>query len=122
MNAPTSLLGTFLLAFAVANAFLGCGDEFQVGANGEDVGASCTSDGDCGPDSRCITGDEDFPGGQCTIDCSSHDDCPEGSRCISTNGGVCALACESADDCREGYDCESKSDEQGQGESDVCID
>ena len=99
-----------------------CGDSFSVGPNGEDVGGSCRGDEDCDPDSFCIVGDEDFPGGSCGIACGSHDDCPEGARCISTNGGVCALGCQSAEDCRAGYACESKSDEGGSGESFVCID
>ena len=99
-----------------------CGDSFGVGPNGEDVGGSCRGDEDCDPDSFCIVGDEDFPGGSCSIACGSHDDCPEGARCISTNGGVCALGCQSAEDCRAGYACESKSDEGGSGESFVCID
>jgi hypothetical protein len=100
----------------------GCGDSFSVGPDGKDVGGECENDDDCGPDSFCITNDEDFPGGTCSIECSSHEDCPEGTRCISTNGGVCALECNSEDDCRDGYGCESKSDEQGDGESMVCID
>ena len=125
MSSPTDLmmrgLFTAALILTFATGPLACGDSFSVGPDGEDVGGSCSNDGDCGPDSFCIR-NEDFPGGTCSIACGSHDDCPKGSRCISTNGGVCALSCESSSDCRSGYDCESKSDERGGGESTVCID
>lgn len=121
-GSSTHRLGTAMaLMFALALS-PACGDSFNVGPDGEDVGGSCTGDEDCGADSFCIAGDEDFPGGTCSIDCRSHEDCPEGARCISTNGGVCALACEASSDCRSGYDCELKSDESGDGESGVCID
>ncbi|MEZ4441350.1 MAG: hypothetical protein R3B72_19780 [Polyangiaceae bacterium] len=101
---------------------LACGDSFGVGTDGQDVGGPCAGPEDCGPDSFCVSDTGDFPGGSCAMNCDSHADCPDGSFCISTKGGICVLGCDTADDCRAGYDCESKSDQDGGGESKVCID
>jgi len=116
------LAASLLLPVAFAATFAACGQSFSVGPDGQDVGGSCKKDADCGPDSFCVVKDGDFPSGTCSMECNSHQDCPEGSACISANGGICALSCESADQCRDGYGCESKSDQQGDGESRVCID
>jgi hypothetical protein len=80
------------------------------------VGAACTSAGDCtGSADTCIPEQPGFlPGGYCTAVCDPADaaSCPSGSTCIEVGMGqaFCFQECDPAStmrQCREGYGCAS---------------
>jgi hypothetical protein len=107
-----------LAVFALLLTTTACGDD--VGNEGRTVGGPCATNVDCSSESRCLTGG-DFAGGTCVVNCNSHEDCPFGARCISKESGVCLLACEVPADCRGGYNCEGESNNEGGGDSLVCV-
>lgn len=74
------------------------------GATSSNVGAQCSSDGECSPDpggilQTCLT---EFLGGYCGLrDCQTTADCPSGSACVAHDNGqnYCFLVCVSKPDC-----------------------
>lgn len=61
------------------------------------IGARCDTPSDC--DDRCLTPQNDFPDGLCTLDCQSSNDCPSSSTCADKEGGICLFECNFAADC-----------------------
>lgn len=85
------------------------------------IGAQCTSSGQC--EERCYAdGNNDFPGGFCSIPCFSDNDCTPDSFCIDKAGGVCMFLCPEFDCTRlgPGWVCDNK-DRVGGGSINVCI-
>src|SRR5438067_373087 len=94
-----------VLSMIAAVAVMTCGP--GVGPTNRGVGGACISDNDCVK--RCVTGNDHYPGGMCTILCSSERDCPGGSTCVSDAGGICAPTCQSPSDCVQygrGFTCD----------------
>ena len=84
-----------ILGLLVAAA---CGP--HVGSAGTDVGAACTASSQCS--TECLQGNDNFPGGMCTIPCQSDVQCPKGSVCVDGghgSGGICAVSCTQPADC-----------------------
>jgi hypothetical protein len=81
----------------------------HVGSQGTDVGAACTSNQQCA--STCLSGNDHYPGGMCTILCSSDVQCPKGSACTADgNRGICAVSCLNPSDCASfgrGFTCDA---------------
>jgi hypothetical protein len=67
-------------------------DKVYVCEGGKNVGAACSSDGDC---SKGLVCDTKQPNGYCTLDCKSAD-CPTGSVCVSNS---CRRTCRLDKDC-----------------------
>jgi len=67
------------------------------------VGAACDETGDCGQGAVCLSVDEGYPGGYCTVDGDACE-CPPGS----SDFGWCFRTCERDADCRTdaGYVCD----------------
>jgi hypothetical protein len=107
---------TMVIAAAVLLA--ACGDDDQVGDQGDLVGGPCTDSGDC--QFRCEEGDH-YPDGVCTVACNIDEDCPAGTWCINREEGICLLACEEPADCRSGYSCKGEENRGTGGDSLVCI-
>lgn len=116
----SGLVRTLMLVFTGAMTLsLGCGS--AVGPSGRTVGRQCTSDRDC--EVLCLTGDDNYPGGMCTLRCASDRDCPPGSRCVDENGGICVTECRSTEDCAgfgRGYVCDGRRLRGGVGDALVC--
>lgn len=107
-----ALLGAILLA-------MGCGG--GVGPGGALVGGTCNSDRECAR--RCITGDDNYPGGYCTVSCNNDNDCPGGTVCIVDNGGMCAVTCRVNADCAgfgRGFLCDARDRHGAPGGALVC--
>ena len=71
-----------------------------------DDGAACTQGSDCAS-GFCLTDEQGFPGGLCTVfDCSSRQDCfGVGTACLrgQFNGNLCVPLCVVDADCRDGF-------------------
>lgn len=110
-----------ILAFVVGMA-AACGP--HVGSAGTDVGASCTSNANCS--SICLTGNDHYPGGMCTIVCTSDVQCPKGSVCVdggNNNTGICAVSCTQPADCASfgrGFTCDNVDHVGIAGQALVC--
>jgi N-acetylneuraminic acid mutarotase len=75
------------------------------------VGASCSTDIDCGSGRLCLTtGSVNVPGGYCSKRCGGVEECPDGSVCgLDAQGqSRCFATCSSGAQCRsgEGYQCD----------------
>src|SRR5688572_21974501 len=92
-SAVVSLFFLFVLA--------GCG--FNRAANLTQIGAPCSSDGDC--ESGLCLGD--LPGGYCSQLCGGTEGCPRASSCVPQESGAsfCLEDCRDASGCRNGYAC-----------------
>lgn len=82
----------------------------HVGSQGTDVGAQCTSNSQCSQ--TCLTGNDHYPGGMCTMLCTSDVQCPKGSTCVGDRNatGICAVACVTPADCASfgrGFTCDA---------------
>lgn len=86
------------------------------------VGAPCTSDGQCGsaiglcqPEGELPSGFPLWQGGSCTQNCAPGSaPCPAGSECLDFGGGNmrCMKSCRlGTGDCRQGYSCERFTDQ-----------
>jgi hypothetical protein len=62
-----------------------------------EVGARCEVTADC--DERCLSADQDYPGGFCTIACANRGECPSSTTCADRDGGVCLFSCAADRDC-----------------------
>ncbi len=100
---------TFILRLAAFSLFFGaCGG--GVGPDGRLVGGTCMHDRDCVR--RCVSGDNNYPGGICTVSCSSQNDCPGGTYCVDDHGGICVPACFHPNDCvpfGRGFTCDDRN-------------
>ena len=96
----------------------------HVGALGTDVGGACTMKSQCA--SECLTGNDHFPGGMCTIACTSDVQCPHGSVCIDGGhdaGGICGVTCATPSDCNgfgRGYTCDAVDRVGAPGQALIC--
>lgn len=84
----------------------------------EVVGSACTDDADCGGAAMSCAmrlGNNDAPGGYCSLACIDNTDCGGNGACAGGLGaalagllgptGVCYKACVETSECREGYTC-----------------
>lgn len=74
-----------------------------------DIGAACTTDGQCGEGS-CLESSGLTPDGYCSVTCSEEDPCPVGAVCLQVDRttSICFDACNpdaTARECRQGYGC-----------------
>ncbi|HZO11692.1 MAG TPA: hypothetical protein VFB62_00485 [Polyangiaceae bacterium] len=109
------------LVFGVLVLHAACkGDD--VGKDGTTVGGPCAFSNECDEDdgSFCLS-DESFPQGTCGKRCATQEQCPAGSACVNKNSGVCLLSCSGGGDCRENYACQSLENQDGTGQSSVCM-
>lgn len=79
--------------------------------NPGDPGSPCGSNAECngGPEAECLTDQQGWPGGYCTINNCSAGSCPAGSECfeLSSGGTVCLETCTQKNDCGASYACHS---------------
>jgi hypothetical protein len=74
-----------------------------------EVGARCEAKAEC--DERCLSADDGYPGGFCSLSCADDLDCPSGARCVDTEGGVCLFECVDDSTCAllgEGWRCQPR--------------
>jgi hypothetical protein len=104
---------TTLAALAVWIAACGENDVSRM------IGARCDDSDEC--DERCLTPDDDYPGGLCTLSCDDDGDCPDGSACVEDDGGVCLFTCRSEAGCSflgAGWSC---AEREGRPEGTVMV-
>jgi hypothetical protein len=105
----------------IAALYAAC-DEGDVGKDGTLVGGPCAFSDECDePNGSFCLSDESFPGGTCAKRCVEQETCPDGSACVNKNSGICLLLCTGQADCREGYECTLLANQEGGGQSSVCI-
>ena len=96
----------------------GCGDPdgngatgcFPVASGNGVPGDACATLQDCsgGADGFCVSEDQGFTGGYCSIQCTTDADCGAGGHCSTLDSGfqLCVDSCTTNADCRAGYVCD----------------
>jgi hypothetical protein len=117
------ILRPTLVAALAGLSLLGTACDDGVGNDGKVVGGPCAISDDCDEGSLCLGGsDLRFPGGTCSKRCGVELGCPGDSACVQLAvGGVCLLPCSDASTCREGYQCNFHPNQNGDGNTAVCI-
>ena len=113
------LFGVVLLVLAFS--LFGGACVSGVGPNGGVVGSTCSQNSQCA--NECITGDNHYPGGYCTVPCVNDSQCPANTACIDDHGGICAFACRTNDDCApfgRGFVCDARDRHGAAGGTLVC--